>query len=62
MSTYITKQPAVGELRWLARIDATKVPYAAHLGATTAGGKAIEASDVVSILLLFIYKPQVVFV
>lgn len=50
MATYITKQPAVGELRWLARLDVSKVPYGAHLGATTAGGKAIEASDVVSIL------------
>jgi rhamnogalacturonan endolyase len=52
MATYITAEPTVGELRWIARLNSALVPNADQLGATTAGGTAIEASDVVSFIML----------
>lgn len=48
MGTYITAEPSVGELRFIARLNADLLPDADQLGANIDGGTAIEGSDVVS--------------
>jgi rhamnogalacturonan endolyase len=45
MATYITAEPRVGELRYIARLDKSKVPNG-NPYADVAGGTAIEGSDV----------------
>lgn len=48
MATYTTAEPSVGELRYIARLDATLLPSEYPFGdvSTTADGEAIEGSDV----------------
>ena len=48
MATNTNAQPAIGELRYIARLDSTKLPLEYPFGSasTTVGGTAIEGSDV----------------
>ncbi|KAF2089146.1 polysaccharide lyase family 4 protein [Saccharata proteae CBS 121410] len=48
MATYTTEEPEVGELRFIARLNPTSLPleYPFGTASTTAGGTAIEGSDV----------------
>ncbi|BCR87210.1 putative rhamnogalacturonase B [Aspergillus chevalieri] len=48
MATYITEEPSIGELRWIARLDPDLLPNEEPFGgvSTTGGGEAIEGSDV----------------
>lgn len=45
MATYVTAEPRVGELRYIARLDKSRVPNG-NPNAEIAGGVAIEGSDV----------------
>jgi rhamnogalacturonan endolyase len=45
MATYVTAEPSVGELRYIARLDKSRVPDG-NPNAEIAGGVAIEGSDV----------------
>ncbi|KAL7273879.1 hypothetical protein RUND412_003240 [Rhizina undulata] len=47
MATYITAQPSIGELRFIARLSSTYLPSGTYLGATTADSTStVEGSDV----------------
>ncbi|KFY69374.1 hypothetical protein V496_00309 [Pseudogymnoascus sp. VKM F-4515 (FW-2607)] len=48
MATNTNSQPAIGELRYIARLDSAKLPLEYPFGtpSTTVGGTAIEGSDV----------------
>ncbi|KAE8385778.1 putative rhamnogalacturonate lyase A [Aspergillus alliaceus] len=48
MATYITAEPSVGELRFIARLNSDLLPNEEPFGdvSTTSGGSAIEGSDV----------------
>ncbi|KAI5804308.1 putative rhamnogalacturonate lyase A [Geopyxis carbonaria] len=46
MGTYVTAEPSVGELRFIARLLKTALPTAMNTGAEVNGGTAIEGSDV----------------
>ncbi|KAG2416576.1 rhamnogalacturonase B precursor [Aspergillus terreus] len=48
MATYITAEPSIGELRFIARLNSNLLPNEEPFGdvSTTAGGSAIEGSDV----------------
>jgi len=48
MGTYTVSEPSIGELRFIARLDSSKLPLEYPFGtvSTTASGSAIEGSDV----------------
>lgn len=50
MATYITAEPSIGELRFIARLNNELLPNEEPFGevSNTSGGTAIEGSDVVS--------------
>ena len=51
MATDTKSEPSIGELRYIFRLDSSKLPleYPYGIVSTTAGGTAIEASDVYSV-------------
>lgn len=46
MATYITAEPSVGELRFIARLKKTALPNGVNTACQVDGGTAIEGSDV----------------